>query len=64
MFTKWRRKRERKRVQNDCPHDWHVVRGSYIKDVSLFSTDIEKVRDVYCPICEKSVNGVPSSREN
>lgn len=62
MFEKWRRKREKKRVQNECPNDWHVVRGEYLRDTGFLSLGSDRVRDVYCPICEKSVNGVPSRR--
>lgn len=60
MFSKWRRKREEKRIQKECPHEWHVVRGNYAGYTGFIETRLKTLQDVYCPICEMSVNGVIS----
>lgn len=54
MFLKWRRKRETRRIQDSCPHEWHIVSEyrAYNYDYDMF----ESVCDLYCSVCDKEDN--------
>lgn len=60
MLTNWRMKRERKRLQAQCPHDWHVLRTFQVDVSDRYATrfDWRDFHDVYCPICESTRFGV------
>lgn len=63
MFSEWRRKREVKRLQAACPHEWHITRV-FRAFTGFLSTDFEDMCDVYCPICDKVVTNVARWRAN
>lgn len=56
MFDKWRNKREVKRIQAQCPHDWHVLRTFKVDVSDRFASryDWQDHHDIYCPICEST----------
>lgn len=52
MLTKWRNKRETKRIQAQCPHDWHAIRSfrGTVGDC-VYTMEFVDLHDLYCPIC-------------
>lgn len=49
MIAKWLRKRETKRIQAHCPHEWHSIGRYYTTSMFSNSTDRERL---YCPVCD------------
>ena len=56
MFERWRVKRELKRLQAQCPHDWHVLRTFKVAVSHKYASEYDwrDYHDMYCPICEKT----------
>ena len=48
--------RERRRIQEDCAHDWRVVSEYKIWN-NYFSRDFDMC-DLYCPICEAEMEKI------
>lgn len=58
MIRRWFEKRERERVQANCPHEYSIVaeyRGSYYNG---YDSSFYDAYDLYCPICEKTEYGI------
>jgi len=61
MFSRWRRRREIKRLQAICPHEWHITRR-HRGLVGFLPSNYTEMYDVYCPICNYSVVNVAKWR--
>ncbi|GEM_PF-4436487 len=61
MFSEWRQKRELRRIQSQCPHEWHVVSEYKIAN-EYYSFD--NYCDLYCPSCNKTMNKLSRLKAN
>lgn len=59
MFRKWKQRREeqkeaaeRKLVQDNCPHEYHIVREYF----SYTMYDSTAMCFIYCPVCDKQTS--------
>lgn len=57
MFRKWNKKRLLKKLQNDCFHEYHIV-STYKIDIGNYCSNYVMRHDLYCPICDKTVDRV------
>lgn len=58
-LERWRSRREKERIQEQCPHDWHVTSTESV-DSGRFLTSYDWVKEynLFCPICEKEDFGI------
>lgn len=57
MFKKWTKRRELKKVQEECFHEYHIV-STYEIDIREWYYSPDRLvthHDMYCPICDKTV---------
>lgn len=57
MFKKWNKARLLKKLQEECFHEYHIV-SSYTIDIGTYRYIPRKYHDIYCPICDKTIEEV------
>lgn len=58
MFRRWRERRERERVQANCPHEYSIVAEYRVSNWTGWDFDRYDAYDMYCPVCELTIVGV------
>ncbi len=58
MIRRWRERRERERVQENCPHEYSVVADYRRNYFNGYDSSFYDAYDLYCPICEKTKYGI------
>lgn len=60
MFSEWKRKRERKKLQSCCLHEYHkVCEHQVLENVVKLACHY----DLYCPLCEREVRVTEKTAE-